>query len=493
MITAFLLDLNGDEAYYWMFSQNLDWGYFDHPPAVALLGSAFAKFSGNHLLFRLPALILSAASHLILGQVVLERNWSLNNYLVAWWCLPLLHLFGFVLTPDAPLLFLSANFIWLMHHYFNGSMKWRWILVPFLLAAFIYSKYQGVFMLGLALIPFKGFYNWRFISAALIGVVLVIPHLIWLDHNNWMTFQYHLSDRSTGFHWSNIALFLLGQLAIFNPIIWKLLWKQNVLRSTDPLVKMGVRVVLGLFLIFLFFTLKGRVEPHWTSASALFMVMMIASISGKISWKQPAVLVSLIVIAALHLFMFINPMKLNHFDSKNRMSKWATIAKGKPILFMNSYGEASLYRFYTGGEAHSWNNMNGRKNQYDYWQYDAGWSKETTLVAANYPAHLFQSQAFQNDSLYYQFYDSVGIWNKFHVRPVAEENIHPGQEFQISVHTGSASLQPVNCPEREYPLIYAAWLENGEWKLSQVYLDYFPICPEPMRGDLNKLSGKLPL
>ncbi|MGB0423686.1 MAG: hypothetical protein ACPGED_05165, partial [Flavobacteriales bacterium] len=89
MITAFLLDLNGDEAYYWMFSQNLDWGYFDHPPAVALLGSAFAKFSGNHLLFRLPALILSAASHLILGQVVLERNWSLNNYLVAWWCLPL--------------------------------------------------------------------------------------------------------------------------------------------------------------------------------------------------------------------------------------------------------------------------------------------------------------------------------------------------------------------------------------------------------------------
>ena len=492
LITAYFLDLNGDEAYYWMYAQNLDLGYFDHPPAVALLGSAFAKFSGNGLLFRLPAILLSVASHVILGRVVLVRNWSLNNFLVAWWCLPLLHLFGFVLTPDAPLLFMTSVFIWLMHHYFNSSMSWKWILVPLVLAGIVYSKYQGVFMLVLALLPFKAFYNWRFLLATFIGVLLVVPHLVWLDEHGWMTLQYHLSDRSTGFHWSNISLFVLGQLAIFNPILLKILWKQKMIHSKDGFVQMALRVIIGLFLIFLFFTLKGRVEPHWTSASALFMVMLMASINGKICWKQPAILVSFSAIAGLHLFLFMNPMKLTYFDSSERMNKWVTIAKGKPILFMNSYGEASLYRFYTGREAHSWNNMNGRKNQYDYWQYDAGWSKDSALVAANYPAHLFQSVPFQGDSLYYQFYSSVGIWNKFNVQRLNDESINPGEDFNIPVSTGSTSIQPVNCPERAYPLIYAAWIQNNEWQFSQVYLDHLPVCPEPMRGLENKLKGRLP-
>ena len=29
--------LHPDEAYYFQFSQTLDWGYFDHPPMIALL------------------------------------------------------------------------------------------------------------------------------------------------------------------------------------------------------------------------------------------------------------------------------------------------------------------------------------------------------------------------------------------------------------------------------------------------------------------------
>ena len=30
-------ELLDDEAYYWVYSKFLDWGYFDHPPLVALL------------------------------------------------------------------------------------------------------------------------------------------------------------------------------------------------------------------------------------------------------------------------------------------------------------------------------------------------------------------------------------------------------------------------------------------------------------------------
>ena len=37
LLQAALTGLANDEAYYWYFSQHLDWGYFDHPPMVAVL------------------------------------------------------------------------------------------------------------------------------------------------------------------------------------------------------------------------------------------------------------------------------------------------------------------------------------------------------------------------------------------------------------------------------------------------------------------------
>ena len=36
-LQAAFTELDPDEAYYWMYSKVLDWGYFDHPPFLAVL------------------------------------------------------------------------------------------------------------------------------------------------------------------------------------------------------------------------------------------------------------------------------------------------------------------------------------------------------------------------------------------------------------------------------------------------------------------------
>ena len=36
LLVAGTLELTNDEAYYWLYSQQLQWNYFDHPPLVAL-------------------------------------------------------------------------------------------------------------------------------------------------------------------------------------------------------------------------------------------------------------------------------------------------------------------------------------------------------------------------------------------------------------------------------------------------------------------------
>ena len=37
LIQAWGTELFDDEAYYWVYSKFLDWGYFDHPPMIAVL------------------------------------------------------------------------------------------------------------------------------------------------------------------------------------------------------------------------------------------------------------------------------------------------------------------------------------------------------------------------------------------------------------------------------------------------------------------------
>ena len=43
---AFRLELGNDEAYYWLYSQYLQWNYIDHPPMVAIW---IRLFTGNGL------------------------------------------------------------------------------------------------------------------------------------------------------------------------------------------------------------------------------------------------------------------------------------------------------------------------------------------------------------------------------------------------------------------------------------------------------------
>ena len=35
-LQAAFMGIDADEAYYWLYAQHLQWGYFDHPPLVAL-------------------------------------------------------------------------------------------------------------------------------------------------------------------------------------------------------------------------------------------------------------------------------------------------------------------------------------------------------------------------------------------------------------------------------------------------------------------------
>ena len=55
LLQAALTELQDDEAYYWVYGQYLDWGYFDHPPMIGLLVKAGYSLFVNELGVRLLA------------------------------------------------------------------------------------------------------------------------------------------------------------------------------------------------------------------------------------------------------------------------------------------------------------------------------------------------------------------------------------------------------------------------------------------------------
>ena len=74
VIQARFSDLINDEAYYWMFSKNLDWGYFDHPPMIALLIKLGFYVFKNEFGVRLFCIILNVFSIYLIEKSINPSN-----------------------------------------------------------------------------------------------------------------------------------------------------------------------------------------------------------------------------------------------------------------------------------------------------------------------------------------------------------------------------------------------------------------------------------
>mgnify|MGYP007082087380 CR=1 FL=1 len=74
LMQAGLTELQDDEAYYWVFSRYLDWGYFDHPPMIAVLVKMGYAILPNELGVRLFPLLLNILSLVIIEKLISKKK-----------------------------------------------------------------------------------------------------------------------------------------------------------------------------------------------------------------------------------------------------------------------------------------------------------------------------------------------------------------------------------------------------------------------------------
>ncbi len=395
LMQAYFTGLAHDEAYYWMYSRHLAWGYFDHPPMVALFIKAGYLLFHNELGVRLLFCLLSTLTLGLIYRMYPAHSW-LYVFTVPAIALFHTHVAGFLSIPDIPLVFFTVLFLYLYKEYLNNDKIVLALMIGLTAAGMLYSKYHGILVIAfvwfsnISLVKRKSFW-----IAVGVAVTAMIPHLLWQISHHFPTFRYHLVSRSSGFEFINIIKYLYNQLLIAGPLIAPILLFFALKRKPADLFEKALKFIfIGFYAFFFISSFRGHIEAHWTASA--FPAILILALQEVNSNKKIIKWIRILAIPSMALFFSLRfiaasgqvPDFLKYADEFNEWDTWAEKVKeaagGKKVAFLNKYQFAAKYTFYTGDTACSINTTFARKNQYDLWNLDDALNNKNVFLCKSF-------------------------------------------------------------------------------------------------------------
>lgn len=390
LLQAFFTEITLDEAYYYQYARDLDWGYYDHPPMVALVIKISQLFFNGNLGVRFLTVLLFSGNLFLIWKYLLPKDKAsyVNEFIILSLGLVMMNAYSFITTPDVPLLFFGTVFFISYQRFTEKQNFWNAVLLGISVALLFYSKYQAVLLVFFVVISNLKMLTKPYIYLAGITTsLLMIPHLIWHIEHNFPTFQYHLVDRSEEFEFIYFLEYLPNQFAVFNPFIlipFVILLFKNKYQNLQE--KAYYFVSVGFLVFFALTSLRGHVEPHWTViASIPMLILFLQFIKEKPSWKKYVrtyVLGSIFLVFLARVVILTNLLpKTLEFTGKKQ--KYEALAKkiGKtPVLFTGSFQSTSLYNYFTGNESSTLGSLNVKKTQFDIWQREQNYFGKRVFV-----------------------------------------------------------------------------------------------------------------
>ncbi|MEN8788936.1 MAG: glycosyltransferase family 39 protein [Flavobacteriaceae bacterium] len=376
LLQAYFTDLIFDEAYYWYYARELAWGYFDHPPMVALLIKLGGIFSDGELGVRLMSCFMSVASYFLLWDMVghPKKKEYIPEFFILVFSVTLLNAYGFFALPDTPLLFFLTLFLWLYKKFLDRPGVVLGLLLGLSMALMMYSKYHAlliilfVFLSNLKLAGNK--YAWIAVVASL---AFYSPHLLWLFENDFVSIRYHVYERpNRAYEFGDFTLgFFVNLVILFGltfPWFYRSIYKT---RSKDLFTRALLFLTYGFILFFFVSSFNRRIQTQWLIVICIPMLIITyrAMITDKNTrrWLLRMGIANCLVLLYLRIGLVYAPLFPVHYEShgnKAWVQKLSKQAGDRPVVFENSYRLASMYQFYSGKPSFSLNNLTYRKNQF---------------------------------------------------------------------------------------------------------------------------------
>lgn len=444
LLQAFATELIWDEAYYWYFSQNPAWGYFDHPPMVAWMIGAGTLLFDNELGVRLIACLLGTGILYLLWILTdhPEKNRYWKEFFVWGFSMTLLQAYGFFSLPDTALLFFTALFL-LLYRAFLREPGWGVaILLGICMAALMYSKYHAALVILLVLASNLKLLKNRFAWVALgISLVCYLPHLLWLYDHDFVSVRFHLFERpNQPYSFTKLTLgYFLNLLALFGftfPFAYRALLQT---KSRNRFEKALLYLTYGFLIFFFLSSFQRRVQTQWLVVICIPMGILVAqnlmseAVTRKWIWRLG--LVNILILGWLRValvFQEASPKIYESHGNKEWVREVDSVARGGPVVFANSYQRASMYQFYSRKPSFSLNNAFYRKNQ-----YSIDGSEEIFRGADVYYVykrkkngdHYFRSP--KGDTIYGTFIEDFNPYRRLAAGVSEESNLIPGEQYRM--------------------------------------------------------------
>ena len=411
LLFAGIIPLFPDEAYYWEWSRRLAPGYFDHPPAIAMLIRAgTATFGTTPFGVRLGAVLaglLAALCTACIARRLAGDDAALRAAIVIT-CLPLAAAGLVLATPDAPLLATTGLGLYAVVAALRAPARSRasllwWTAAGLALGLAFASKYTSILLpvgVTIAVLSRRSLRE-RLREpgpyvACVVATLVFLPVLLWNAEHDWVSLGFQLrhglgapAPRPDPLApLKRVGDMLGGQAGLVSPILFVLLALATVrsLRRTAPDVSFVLAVVAASsFLFFCYSATRQRVEANWPALAYIPAVPLLAAMdatSRARSWLRAGIWLGAVlsVVIYLHAGFGLLPLPPRK-DPVARAAGWrelalradsvarrASLGNDRRWLGADRYQDAAELAFYTPRHPVVFAmNLSGRGNQYDLW------------------------------------------------------------------------------------------------------------------------------
>jgi 4-amino-4-deoxy-L-arabinose transferase-like glycosyltransferase len=302
--------LTFDEAYYWMWSKSLAFGYYDHPPMVALVIRAGTLIAGDtELGVRLVSILLALpmsfavyrAAAILFGGTRLAADAAvlLNVTLMA-------AVGTLIVTPDSPLLVASSFVLFFLARVLETGRGVWWLAVGSAVGCALLSKYTALLfgpaiLIWLLLAPRQRRWLitiWPYLGA-IVSFAIFAPVILWNADHQWVSFLKQIGDRVkvNDFRPAFLAELAPTQVAFATPLVFILgsMGLHALFRRKAGATSARVLVDTMFWTIVVYFiwhALHARVEANWFApiypAFAVAAAVAAHLVPWEVRWQRVA-------------------------------------------------------------------------------------------------------------------------------------------------------------------------------------------------------------
>jgi hypothetical protein len=301
LLISGLIPITGDEALFYVWSQDLSLGYYDHPPMIAWILAPLSWFSSQLVVVRLPASILN---HLVaLGIINLVIHWqpekknSAYKVGIIYLLLPSTILSVLVTNDSALFLFVALA----SYFFIRGEIEERnginsknnfvplnyFACGAFLGMAFL-SKYLAIFIAVSFFVILL--YKRRYLNLLVVSItsaIFLLINFFWNINNCWQNILFNTVNRTDDLVSPLVGVpsYLLILIYLITPwLLWYLYQSRNTLKNNASLALLAFIP----FVLFGILSFKQLIGLHWLPVylPALLLVICLSATEKQLNRAQ---------------------------------------------------------------------------------------------------------------------------------------------------------------------------------------------------------------